>query len=205
MKFMDPRLVAFATAIVLLTLHACASKPPRQPDDLCAIFAEKSSWYKHARAAEKRWGLPIPVGMSFIYKESSYRSDARPDRDKLLWVIPWSRPSSAFGYAQATDGAWQDYRRATGRTFVSRDDMRDALDFIGWYNHRSHKRLGLDKADAYSLYLAYYVGPTGYKRGVWKKKPEVQGYARRVADRAYRYQSQLGRCEKKFKRKFLFF
>ena len=202
---LDPRLVAFATAIVLLTLHACASKPPAQPDDLCAIFKEKKSWYKHARAAEKRWGMPIPVGMSFIYKESSYRSDARPDRDKLLWVIPWTRPSSAFGYAQATNEAWQDYRRDTRRSFVARDDMRDALDFIGWYNHRSHKSLGLDRADAYSLYLAYYVGPTGYSRGVWRKKPEVQDYARRVADRAYRYQAQLGRCEKQFKRKFLFF
>lgn len=201
----DPRLAAFLAAILLVSLHACAGKPPAEPNNLCAIFEEKDSWYKHARAAEKRWGMPIPVGMSFIYKESSYQSDARPERDKLLWVIPWTRPSSAYGYAQATNEAWKDYRKATGRNFVGRDDMRDALDFIGWYNHRSHKRLGLDKSDAYSLYLAYYVGPTGYARGDWKKKPEVQGYARRVADRAYRYQAQLKRCEKKLKRSFFFF
>ena len=65
--------------------------------------------------------------------------------------------------------------------------------------------LGLDKADAYSLYLAYYVGPTGYRRGAWRKQPQVQGYARRVADRAYRYQAQLARCESRFKKSFLFF
>jgi len=205
LQLVDPRLVAFLTAVLVVMLHACASKPPAKPDDLCAIFKEKGSWYKHANAARKRWGMPIPVGMSFIYKESSYRSDARPERDKLLWVIPWTRPSSAYGYAQATNDAWQDYRKATGRRFVERDDIRDALDFIGWYNDRSHKSLGLDKADAYSLYLAYYVGPTGYKRGVWRNKPAVQGYARRVADRAYRYQAQLGQCEHKLKRKFLFF
>lgn len=204
-RLVDPRLVAFLTAILLVTLHACASNPPDEPEDLCAIFDEKGSWYKHARAAEKRWGMPVPVGMSFIYKESSYRSDARPDRDKLLWVIPWTRPSSAFGYAQATNEAWKDYKRDTGRKFVGRDDIRDALDFIGWYNDRSHRMLGLDKADAYSLYLAYYVGPTGYRKGVWKGQSAVQGYARRVADRAYRYQKQLGRCEKKLKRGFLFF
>ena len=202
---MDPRIIAFVTALLLVTLHACASKPPKRPDDICAIFEEKRSWYKHARKAEKRWGMPIPVGMAFINKESSYQSDARPERDKLLWVIPWTRPSSAYGYAQATNDAWKDYRKATGYRFVERDDMRDALDFIGWYNHRSHKRLGLDKADAYSLYLAYYLGPTGYARGAYRNKPQVQGYARRVADRAYRYQAQLGRCEKKFQRSFLFF
>jgi hypothetical protein len=201
----DPRLVAFLTAIALASLHACASTPPARPDNICAIFEEKGGWYKHARAAEKRWGMPIPVGMAFIHKESSYQSKARPERNKLLWVIPWTRPSSAYGYAQATNEAWHDYRRATGRRFVGRDDIRDALDFIGWYNNRSHRSLGLDKADAYSLYLAYYVGPTGYKKGVWRSQPQVKGYARRVADRAYRYQAQLARCEKKFQRRFLFF
>lgn len=204
-RFADPRLVAFLTAILLVTLHACASRPPDEPENLCAVFDEKGRWYKHARAAEKRWGMPVPVGMSFIYKESSYQSDARPERDKLLWVIPWTRPSSAYGYAQATNDAWKDYKRDTGRKFVDRDDIRDALDFIGWYNDRSHRVLGLSKADAYSLYLAYYVGPTGYRRGVWKSQPKVQDYARRVADRAYRYRKQLDRCEKKLKRGFLFF
>lgn len=205
LQFLEPRLVAFLTALLLATLHACASKPPERPDNLCAVFEEKSGWYRHARAAEKRWGMPISVGMAFIHKESSYRSDARPERDRLLWVIPWTRPSSAYGYAQATNEAWKDYRRATGRRFVERDDLRDALDFIGWYNNRSHRRLGIDKADAYNLYLAYYVGPTGYARGDWRRREEVKGYARRVADRAYRYNSQLRRCEKKFQRHFLFF
>jgi hypothetical protein len=202
---MDPRIIAFLTALALAVLQSCASKPPDEPEDLCAIFKEKGSWYKHARAAEKRWGLPVPVGMSFIYKESSYQAKARPDRDKLLWVIPWTRPSSAYGYAQATNEAWKDYKRDTGRNFVGRADIRDALDFIGWYNDRSHRMLGLSKNDAYSLYLAYYVGPTGFKRGVYKSQPAVQGYARRVSDRAYRYTKQLSRCEKKLKRGFLFF
>ena len=108
---LDPRLIAFATSILLLTLNACTTKPPARQDDLCAIFAEKGRWYKHAKAAEDKWGLPIPVGMAFIYKESSFQSDARPERDKLFWVIPWTRPSSAYGYAQATNDAWKDYRR----------------------------------------------------------------------------------------------
>lgn len=193
------------TAVVLALAGACTSKPPRQPDDVCSIFREKPGWYKAARRAEKRWGMPIPVGMSFIYKESTFRAKARPEREKILWVIPWKRPSSAFGYAQITDEAWQDYRAERGSFLSGRDDMEDALDFIGWYNHRSHKRLGLSKHDAYSLYVAYYAGPTGYARGGWRSNDAIKGYARRVADRAYRYGEQLKRCEKKLKRPRWFF
>ena len=97
----DPRLVAFFTAVLLAVLNACASKPPEQPDNLCAVFSEKGGWYKHARAAEERWGLPIPVGMAFIHKESSYQSDARPERTSV-WhpanpapgFLAWCRPQA---------------------------------------------------------------------------------------------------------------
>lgn len=202
----DPRLIAFATAMLLLGVQACSSNPPARPDNLCEVFDEKSGWYRHAHAAQREWGLPIPVGMAFIHKESSYRSDARPEREKLLWVIPWKRPSSAYGYAQATNEAWSDYKKATGTGwFKERDDMRDALDFVGWYNNRSAKRLGLEKTDAYNLYLAYYVGPTGYAKGVWRNDAKVKDYARRVAERADRYQRQLNGCEKQFDKSWFFF
>ena len=196
---------ACAVLLLAVLLAGCSSSPPKRPDDLCAVFSEKPGWYKAARRAEKRWGMPIPVGMSFIHKESSYRAKARPERQKILWVIPWKRPSSAYGYAQITDEAWQDYRRERGSWLSGRDDMEDALDFIGWYNHRSHRKLGLDKHDAYSLYVAYYAGPTGYAQGRWRSNDAIKGYARRVADRAYRYGQQLKRCEKKLRRSRWFF
>jgi len=191
--------------VAALAVAGCTSSPPKQPDDLCEIFREKPGWYKAARRTEKRWGLPIQVGMAFIHKESSYRAKARPERMKILWVIPWKRPSSAFGYAQITDEAWSDYRRERGSWLSGRDDMEDALDFIGWYNSRSHRQLGIPKHDAYSLYVAYYTGPTGYSRGHWRNNDAIKGYARRVADRAYRYGQQLQRCEKKLKRSRWFF
>ena len=189
-------LTAICTVVV-----ACSSSPPSRPGDICEVFREKSSWYKDARRAQKRWGLPVPVGMAFVHKESAYVADARPSRGKLLWVIPWRRPSSAYGYAQITDDAWHDYRRATRGVFRERDDLGNALDFIGWYNDRSHRRLGIAKNDAYNLYLAYYVGVGGYARGTYRHKPAVQGYARRVSDRSKRYASQLSRCSKKLGRR----
>jgi hypothetical protein len=186
--------------LMLLGLVSCSSSPPAKPDDICAVFREKSGWYKDARRAQKRWGLPVSVGMAFVHKESAYVADAKPARGKLLWVIPWRRPSSAYGYAQATDAAWDEYLKETRGLFRERDDLGNALDFIGWYNDRSHRRLRIAKSDAYNLYLAYYVGPGGYARGNHRKQPAVQNYARRVATRSERYRGQLSACERKLKR-----
>ncbi len=175
-------------------LSACSSSPPRKPDNVCGIFDEKRGWLKQARKSQKRWGTPVPILMAFVHRESHYVADAKPPRRKLLGLVPWKRLSSAYGYAQATDEAWRDYREDSRRWFPDRDDFGDAMDFIGWYNHRSHRKLGIAKTDAYHLYLAYYTGPTGYRKGVWKRSPTIQGYARKVADQANRYSTQLRRC-----------
>ena len=191
-----PGWIRLAPAALALTIVAgCSSAPPRQPDDLCAVFEERPGWYHDARAAEQSWGIPIHVAMAFVHRESSYVSDARPPRGRLLWVIPWTRPSSAYGYAQATNEAWEDYRRDTRRVLANRASFEDAVDFIGWYNHRSARQLGIARNNAYHLYLAYYEGPTGYRRGSWRHKPKVKGYAQKVASKAARYQAQLDRCE----------
>ncbi len=186
--------------LAVLALAACTSAPPRQPDDICRIFDEKRSWYRAAVETEREWGLPIPVGMAFVHRESSYVADAKPPRGRLLWVIPWRRPSSAYGYAQATDEAWSDYRKATSRWMVDRDDFDDALDFIGWYNDRSARKLRLSKQDAYHLYLAYYSGISGYASGRWRSDARVKGYASKVARRAQRYSDQFSTCKKRLSR-----
>ncbi len=192
-------------ALLALLLAGCATAPPSRPDNLCAIFQEKPAWWKAAKKAERKWRLPVPVGMAFIHRESSFRSDAKPPRKRFLGVLPGRRSSSAFGYAQATDEAWKDYRKATGARFAERDDIADALDFIGWYNDRSHRKLGIAKNDAYRLYLAYYSGPGGYARGTWRGNSAVQGYAKKVVDRTKRYSNQLGRCEGRLKKRWWWF
>ncbi len=179
---------------LVVALGSCAANPPHQPDNVCSIFEEKRGWLKAARKAEKKWGTPVHVAMAFVHRESHYVADARPPRKRLLGVVPWRRLSSAYGYAQATDEAWQDYEAETRRWFVDRDDFDDALDFIGWYNHRAHRRLGIAKTDAYNLYLAYYSGLTGYAQGHWRKSLSVQGYAAKVQAQSERYRAQLHRC-----------
>ncbi len=176
-------------------LSGCATRPPQQQDNICTIFSEQPRWYDHALAAERRWGTPIAVQMSFVQQESSFRARARPERKRVLGVIPGRRPSSARGYAQALDPTWQDYQRATGRRTARRSNMADALDFIGWYNDISQRRLGLAQTDAFHLYLAYHDGHTGFQRGGWRNNRQLQGIARRVDQRAATYARQLPSCE----------
>lgn len=190
--------ISSAAAVVLAaaTLFAvgCASGPPSNPDNLCAIFKERPKWQRAARKAERRWGISTPVMMAVMYKESSYQKDAKPPRTKLLRVIPWKRESSAYGFAQATDAAWKDYLAATNNRFADRDDFADAVDFVGWYLDRVHRQAGVAASNARHLYLAYYSGVGGYRRGTWKNNAWLKGAADKVSARSSRYAQQLRGC-----------
>ena len=179
-------------AIALLA--GCASTPPANPHDLCAIFNEKPHWFRAAKKAERRWGVASSVMMAVMYKESSYIADAKPPRTKLFGVIPWKRESDAVGFAQATDAAWKDYLRATGNRFAGREKFNDAVDFVGWYLNNAHRRAGIALTDARSLYLSYYSGIGGYTRGTWKNNEWLKGAADKVAARSSRYASQMRNC-----------
>ena len=192
-----------ASILVLLMastglLVGCASSPPRDQDNICNIFGENPRWYDHARASERRWKTPIAIQMAFVQQESSFRARARPERNRFLGIFPGRRPSSARGYAQAQDPAWQDYQAATGNRWARRSNISDALDFIGWYNDVSHRRLGLAKNNAYHLYLAYHEGHTGYQRGNWQNNRQLQSIASRVDELSMTYQRQLNACESRF-------
>ena len=139
--------------ITLSMLGSCATYQPTQINDVCKIFWGETDWYEDARDVKKRWGVSISVMMAIMRQESSFRPDVRPERPKFLF-IPLPRKSSAYGYAQAQDPAWEDYRKATGNWSHDRDDFGDAINFIGWYVDKSHRRLGISKADPYRQYLS---------------------------------------------------
>ena len=62
---------------------------------------------------------------------------------RLFGIIPTSRPSSAFGYAQVTSPTWDWYKSRTGNSNASRANFDDITDFIGWYTTQSNKMLGI--------------------------------------------------------------
>ncbi len=153
--------------------------------------------YSSARRSFETWGVPEAVQLAVIYQESGFRATARPPRRRILWILPGPRPSSAYGYAQALDSTWESYRESTGRHGADRNYFPDAVDFIGWYGSEIHRRTGIAKDDAYSLYLAYHEGPGGYRRGSHKDKPWLLGTARKVDARARTYQRQYAACKER--------
>lgn len=187
-----------SVALILALAAGCATSPPQNLDNLCAIFDEKRGWYKDAAKSEKSWGTPVPITMAFLHQESRFDAKARPPRKKILGFIPGPRPSDSYGYSQALGSTWKAYERSAGRYGADRNDFGDAVDFVGWYNHQSAQRNGIGSDDAYRLYLAYHEGHGGYARGTWQSKDWLQSVARKVADRSTRYAKQLKTCEAKF-------
>jgi len=139
--------------------------------------------------------------MAIMYQESGFDAKARPPRTTCLFIFPGPRPSTAYGYPQAVEETWKKYARSTGNWGADRDDFADAVDFIGWYCHVSHKECRIDKNDAYNLYLAYHEGQAGFLRKTHQKKTWLRQVANKVERRARTYRTQLSSCEGEFRKK----
>ncbi|UOM33544.1 transglycosylase SLT domain-containing protein [Acuticoccus sp. I52.16.1] len=182
----------------LLALAGCGSTPPSSINDVCSVFAQRDGffddWYDDAKRAERKYGIPVHVLMATMRVESGFDGDARPPRRKFLGIVPGKRPSSAFGYSQALDGTWSQYRRETGRTMARRTDFGDSVDFVGWYYSKTVQQYGISRDDAYSLYLSYRSGWAGYGRGAWRNQSGAQATATKAANIANTYAFQLRNC-----------
>ncbi|MDD2723735.1 MAG: transglycosylase SLT domain-containing protein [Methylovulum sp.] len=191
-----PRLaVPLICLVVCLALASCASLPPSNRDNLCAVFVEQDGWYPDAQKAAQKWGIPVAVIMAIMHQESRFVADAKPPRTWLLGIVPWFRPSSAYGYAQAKDETWDVYLHKAGSWWSDRDDFADAADFIGWYCHISHAKLGIVANDAKNLYLAYHEGHRGFQQKTHVRSVWLRRVADKVALRARYFQKQLSECK----------
>ena len=179
-----------------LMLIGCVSPPPDNLDNVCRIFKQYPKWYAYSSDVQRRWRVPIAVQMAIIHQESKFDARARPGRTMLLWVIPWKRPSTAYGYSQALNGTWALYKQSQGLLYASRNDFFDGVDFIGWYANEANKRAGIPRSDAYALYLAYHEGIGGYQKKTYLKKGWLMPVARKVSARSQLYQAQLASCNR---------
>ena len=189
--------------IVLLlvsVLSACASRPPASPSNLCAVFAEKSDWYKVAWKSANKWSSNIYVPMAIMYQESAFKARAKPPMRHFLF-IPYGRASNAYGYPQALESTWAEYKKDAGSMFSSRSDFADATDFIQWYMHKTARINRIPKQDAFRHYLNYHEGQGGYARGTYKTKAWLVNVARKVELRSKRYAAQLNQCGPALERK----
>ncbi|MBT4315867.1 transglycosylase SLT domain-containing protein [uncultured Candidatus Thioglobus sp.] len=177
-----------------LFLTGCFSTPAVTVNNICTLMDEEVSWYRSVKAVEKKYDVPVHVLLAVVYQESRFASDAKPPREKLFGIVPWFRPTTAYGFAQAVDGTWDWYKLKTGNHNADRDDFDDAVDFMGWYMNQSNKRSGVAKSDAYHQYLAYHEGHGGFNKKTYQKKPWLMKVARKVENNAKRYKRQLNQC-----------
>lgn len=183
----------------MLVLVGCGGgnkTSPRNLDNACSILKQRPSYLKAFKKTERKWGVPVSVQMAIMYQESKFDGDARTPFRYVLGVIPMGRQSSAFGYSQALDATWKEYKAATGKRSAKRDRITDATDFMGWYMNLTRERNGIPLTDARNQYLAYHDGHTGYRKGTYRRKPWLVRIAGEIADRSVVYQSQLRACGK---------
>lgn len=184
-------------AILLLFLASCGGgnfSAPRHLDDACSVIKQRPQYLAAMKATQRKWGVPISVQMAVLYQESKFIGNARTPHQYALGVIPMGRQSSAYGYAQALDSTWDDYRKEQRRMGARRDNIRDATDFMGWYIDGTTERLGLSKGDAENQYLAYHEGRNGFANKSYKSKGWLIDVASRVGTRAAMYHTQLATC-----------
>lgn len=188
--------ISAALLVGISTLLAgCGTTPPKNTKNICSIFRQYPKWYWEAKDSYKQWGVPINVSLAIIREESHFRDSARPERTKLLGFIPWKHKSTAYGYSQALDGTWADYKRETGQRSADRDEFGDAVDFVGWYGYKAHKALGIPRNNAYDMYLVYHEGMGGFKRRSYLKKRWLVRKAQQVNRLSYQYKKQLAYCK----------
>lgn len=189
--------------LCLQQLAGCASAPPKDPDNICAIFTQNRSWYEAAKDTQEKWGVPVHIPLAIMYQESSFKHDAAPPMRYFLGFIPIGRASSAYGYAQAKTGTWGEYKKATDQSWASRTNFADAIDFMGWYIYKTHKINGVSKWNAKQQYLNYHEGWGGYRRGSYRAKSWLIKVADRVDARSRRYARQYQQCKKELNRSWL--
>ena len=190
--------------ILILFFFTSCSSIPQNTSDGCSIFSERYLWYKHAKKAEKKWGTPINLQLAIIKMESDFDWLAKPARQKLFKVIPYKRPSSSFGYSQAIDGTWRQYKNETGNKYALRTRFKDSVDFIGWYTSKTEKILKISKKDTFKQYIAYHEGWGNYKN--YKSNQKVILLAKKVENYSNKFKKQLNKCSKSLTtRKYIIF
>ena len=195
------------SCIIFIFFVACTTNQQINTANSCIIFEQKKNWYKSAKNSFDKWGTPIELQLAIINQESSFTHFAKQEIKKikrLFGLIPGSRPSTAFGFAQVTNPTWDWYKTKTGNKNASRANFKDITDFIGWYVVQSEKIVGISKNDFYNQYLAYHEGQGGWKKGTHQNKKWLIEVAKNVERNANMYNNQLKDCENKLNKKGFF-
>ena len=190
--------------IITIFIVSCSSVP-KYPQNACKIFGQNYLWYKSLKKSSETYGAPINVILAFVNKESGFNRWAKPQRTKLFKIIPYKRPSSSFGYSQAVNKTWEQYKTETRNPLALRTRFKDSVMFIGWYMSKTKKINKIPLRDAYRQYLNYYLGWGDYANGKYKVDKNAIIFAKKVQKQSKIYKNQLLKCQKNLNNKYIIF
>jgi hypothetical protein len=190
--------------ILFLFVNSCSSIP-KYPTNACKIFGERYLWYKHTKKSSEIYGAPMHIILAFVNKESGFNRWAKPKRTKLFKIVPYKRPSSSFGYSQAVNKTWEQYKKETNNPLALRSRFKDSVLFIGWYINKTNKINKVPLNDPYRQYLNYYLGWGNYSKKVYKTDKKAIIFAKKVEQQSKIYKNQLKECKKSLNNKYIIF
>ena len=204
-KILNNIRINFLYFLIFSLLVSCSSIP-KNTQNACSIFSERYLWYKHAKNSSKKYGVPVHLILAFVNKESGFNRWAKPERTKLFKIIPYKRPSSSFGYSQAIDKTWDQYKNETNNMLALRSRFKDSVMFIGWYINKTHQINKIPLNDSYRQYLNYYLGWGNYANKTYQTDKKAILFARSVQKQSNIYRNQLIKCQKNLdKKKYIIF
>ena len=204
-KILNNIRINFLYFLIFSLLVSCSSIP-KNTQNACSIFSERYLWYKHAKNSSEKYGVPVHLILAFVNKESGFNRWAKPERTKLFKIIPYKRPSSSFGYSQAIDKTWDQYKIETNNMLALRSRFKDSVMFIGWYINKTHQMNKIPLNDSYRQYLNYYLGWGNYANKTYQTDKKAILFARSVQKQSNIYRNQLIKCQKNLdKKKYIIF
>ena len=204
-KILNNIRINFLYFLIFSLLVSCSSIP-KNTQNACSIFSERYLWYKHAKNSSEKYGVPVHLILAFVNKESGFNRWAKPERTKLFKIIPYKRPSSSFGYSQAIDKTWDQYKIETNNMLALRSRFKDSVMFIGWYINKTHQMNKIPLNDSYRQYLNYYLGWGNYANKTYKSDTKAIIFAKNVQKQSNTYKNQLRECQKSLdKKKYIIF
>ena len=204
-KILNNIRINFLYFLIFSLLVSCSSIP-KNTQNACSIFSERYLWYKHAKNSSEKYGVPVHLILAFVNKESGFNRWAKPERTKLFKIIPYKRPSSSFGYSQAIDKTWDQYKNETNNMLALRSRFKDSVMFIGWYINKTHQMNKIPLNDSYRQYLNYYLGWGNYANKTYQTDKKAILFARSVQKQSNIYRNQLIKCQKNLdKKKYIIF
>ena len=204
-KILNNIRINFLYFLIFYLLVSCSSIP-KNTQNACSIFSERYLWYKHAKNSSEKYGVPVHLILAFVNKESGFNRWAKPERTKLFKIIPYKRPSSSFGYSQAIDKTWDQYKNETNNMLALRSRFKDSVMFIGWYINKTHQMNKIPLNDSYRQYLNYYLGWGNYANKTYQTDKKAILFAKSVQKQSNIYRNQLIKCQKNLdKKKYIIF